>query len=65
MDTMIYRKNFISNIYGPNGTFYSSHDEKAAIIWQSYKERVGKFNNPTMLFDLSEIVQTHNLTPPG
>lgn len=61
MATMCYRKNYISNIYGPDGTVYSSHDQKAAFIWQSYKERPGHFTNPTMLFDLSEMIQPHNL----
>lgn len=61
MATMSYRKNYISNILGPDGTIYSKHDQKAVIIWQSYKERLGQSTNATMMFDLTEIIQPHNL----
>jgi hypothetical protein len=34
------------------------HDGKANILWQAFKERMGKSDNPTMEFNLEEIISS-------
>src|SRR3954468_458743 len=62
MATQSFRKNYITSILSEDGTYYQNHDHKAAIIWQSYKDRLGKSINPTMLFNLDELIQHHDLS---
>jgi hypothetical protein len=38
-----------------------NHDHKAAIIWESYKERLGVSDNATMNNNLEEIIQPVDL----
>lgn len=61
MATMNYRRNYISSITIEDGTIHSSHDQKAFVIWQSYKHRLCTSIKPTMLLNLPEIIPSHNL----
>lgn len=61
MATINYRKNYISTIATNDGIIHSTHDQKVTVIWQSYKDRLGSSINPTMLFNLSKIIQPHCL----
>lgn len=62
MATQSFRKNYITSILNDDGISYQNHDHKAAIIWNSYKDRLGKSINPTMLFNLDELIQSHDLS---
>ena len=62
MATQSYRKNFITSLQDEDGTPFQNHDHKAAIIWKSYKDRLGKAINPLMLFNLEEIIQPKDLS---
>ena len=62
MATQSYRKNFITSLQDEDGTPFQNHDHKAAIIWKSYKDRLGKAINPPMLFNLEEIIQPKDLS---
>jgi hypothetical protein len=39
-----------------------NHDNKAAIIWNSFKDRLGVTTNLIMSFNLDHIVQSHDLS---
>ena len=39
--------------------FVSDHESKAALLWSSFKNRMGITSSPIMHFDLSSLVQTH------
>ena len=60
--TQSYRKNYITYIVGEDGITYHNHDHKAAIIWRSYKERLGSSIDPPMLFNLEELIQPQDLS---
>ena len=62
MATQSYRKNFITSLQDEDGTPFKNHDHKAAIIWKSYKDRLGKAINPPMLFNLEELIQPKDLS---
>ncbi|KAM3260750.1 hypothetical protein ACQJBY_051787 [Aegilops geniculata] len=62
MATQSYRKNFITSLQDEDGTPFQNHDHKAAIIWKSYKDRLGKAINPPMLFNLEELIQPKDLS---
>ena len=62
MATQSFIKNYITSILSEDGTAYQNHEHKVAIIWQSYKDGLGKSINPTMLFNLDELIQSHDLS---
>jgi len=39
--------------------FVSDHESKAALLWSSFKNKMGITSSPIMHFDLSSLVQTH------
>jgi hypothetical protein len=54
--TKSYRRNLITYIKSSDGAMVYNHDHKAAIIWESYKERLGVSENATMNINLEEII---------
>jgi hypothetical protein len=40
----------------------SDHEGKAAILWKTFKDRMGQSENPSMLFNLIEILEDHSQT---
>jgi hypothetical protein len=56
------RRNIITSVTAPDGNEIFNHEHKAAIIWNSYKERIGITENPIMHFSLPQIVQSHDLS---
>jgi hypothetical protein len=40
-----------------DGTSTIDHDHKAAILWNSFKDRLGQIESKLMLFDLSTLIQ--------
>ena len=51
-----YRGNYIATLKTDDGRVLCDHDAKAAVIWHSFKERIGCSDSPTMLFNLAEII---------
>ena len=39
-----------------NGISYSSHEDKASLLWTAYKDRLGKTEPHEMLFDLGTLL---------
>ena len=54
--TQNYKGNYIATIKTDDDRILSNHDAKAAIIWHSFKDRMGQNDSPTMMFNLSEII---------
>jgi len=59
MATLTYRRNSIPQLRDDSGMFVSDHDSKVALLWSSFKNRMGITSSPIMHFDLSSLVQTH------
>jgi hypothetical protein len=51
--TKIYRRNLITYIKSSDNVMVYNHDHKAAIIWESYKERLGVSENVAMNINLA------------
>jgi hypothetical protein len=60
--TQQYRRNIITSLKASDGTDIYNHDNKASIMWSSFKDRLGISEDAPMLMDLSNIVQTHDLS---
>jgi len=62
MATISYRKNKISQILNDSGAWIQDHDEKAGLLWNSFRNRMGISRDITMHFDLqSYIIPADNL----
>jgi hypothetical protein len=55
MATISHRKNSIPQLLNDDGAWILDHDGKAALIWNSFKARMGVSTEPTMLFDLQTL----------
>lgn len=56
MATERYRRNTISQILNPDGRMVSDHQEKSALFWQEFKNRLGVSPNIEILFDLEDLI---------
>lgn len=54
-----YRINTITSLETTRGRIALDHSEKAAILWDSYRARMSKTEDPEMLFNLQDLVKTH------
>ena len=59
MATVSYRKNSISQLQNENGVMISDHEGKAALLWTTYRNRMGVSLNPEMRFDLEHLIQVN------
>ena len=50
-----YRRNLITQLLNAQGQQLFNHDEKASLIWESFKERLGTSNFTGMNFDLPSL----------
>lgn len=55
MVTVTHRKNSISQLLNVDGAWIFDNEGKVALIWNSFKTRMGISTNPTMLFDLHSL----------
>jgi hypothetical protein len=54
--TIKNRRNTISTLSTGNGFILSGHDQKAELIWQSFREIFGTSEDSVMLFDQEELL---------
>lgn len=52
--TIKYRRNLITRLVDDSGVSLSSHEDKAAMIWTSFKDRLGRSEFTAILFDLNQ-----------
>jgi hypothetical protein len=56
-----FRLNTITSLDTSDGRLLTSHAEKAAHLWEEYRSRLGSSVQPTMKFNLQQLVQSHDL----
>lgn len=62
MATISHKKNFIVSIRDSDGAYISEHDQKANLLWNAYKQRLGCSEHTNMAYNLSSILKEHDLT---
>lgn len=55
--TINHRRNTISTLQDSSGSIYQNHEEKAALLWDSFKERLGTSEFNSMIFYLNVLLQ--------
>ena len=55
-----YRLNTITSLEDEDDRVVVEHFEKSALLWNTYKNRMGVTENPQMLFNLEDLVNRHN-----
>lgn len=61
MATIAHKRNFIVSLTKPDGTALIDHDQKANLLWEAYKQRFGISEFSNISYNLSELMQQHNL----
>lgn len=59
MATISYRRNSISQLINDDGIPVSDHASKENMIWNSFKNRMGVTNHPSMLLNLADLITPH------
>jgi len=54
--TIRHRQNTISSLQDSNGSIQQTHEEKTALLWNSFKERLGISEISQMLFNLRDLL---------
>lgn len=60
MATISFRRNSIPQLVNDSGAVVYDHASKADLIWSSFKGRMRISTNPSMVFNLSELVAIHD-----
>jgi hypothetical protein len=60
--TRNYRHNFIASLHSDEGIEYTDHEQKAAILWNAFKNRLGKTEEYEMMFDLANLITPVDLS---
>lgn len=58
--TVKFRGNFITQLRDEQGTIVTEHSDKANLIWQAFKERLGSSDYMNTSYDLA----SHFVNPP-
>ena len=58
--TIKHRKNLITTLEDQNGAMHSVHKEKADILWDSFKDRLGRSEFKALSLDLNSLLQASN-----
>jgi hypothetical protein len=53
-----YRLNAIKSIQDEEGRDLSEHEEKAAVLWNTYRSRMCESTNPKVMFQLQHIISS-------
>jgi len=61
MATIAHKRNFIFSLTKPDGTVVIEHGQKANLLWESYKQRLGIYEFSNIHYDLSTLLTEHNL----
>jgi hypothetical protein len=54
--TTKHKRRSICSLLDPTGVSLTTHDDKATLLWESFKERLGKSECTHMHFDLDNLV---------
>ena len=61
MATIAHKRNFIFSLTKHDGTVVTEHEQKANLLWESYKQRLGICEFSNIHYDLSTLLTEHNL----
>lgn len=59
--TQVFRHNYITFLKSTDNLYVNDQDHKVAILWVSFKERIGTSVNTTHNFDISHLSMDNNL----
>ena len=54
--TLKYRNNLISQLQKDNGEIVSNHFDKAKVLWDAFKERLGQSEFRNIVFNMSSFL---------
>lgn len=58
--TIRHRGNLIKSLTDDSGNVVTSHADKASLIWETFKQRIGTLGPNKMVFDLDTILHRHD-----
>lgn len=61
MATISHKRNFIVSLTNSSGDILTEHDQKANLLWESYKHRLVVSEYSNMFYNLNSILESHNL----
>lgn len=61
MATISHKRNFIVSVTNSEGSIVTDHDQKANLLWSSFKQRLGVSEFSSMVFNLSSLLIEHNV----
>jgi hypothetical protein len=61
MATISHKRNFIVFVTNSEDSIVTDHDQKANLLWSSFKQRLGVSEFSSMVFNLSSLLTEHNL----
>lgn len=61
MATISHKKNFIASLTTTDGILVTDHNQKAQLLWESFKNRMGISNFSGITYVLSSILTANNL----
>jgi hypothetical protein len=57
-----FRRNYITSLQSSDGTLVTDHEHKAAMLWTSFKDRLGQIEVGEMFFDLASLIHPIHLS---
>jgi hypothetical protein len=57
-----FRRNYITSLQSTDGSLVTDHDQKAAPLWTSFRDRLGQSEDTTMFFSLDSLIQPIDLS---
>jgi ADP-heptose:LPS heptosyltransferase len=61
MATISHKRNCIVSLTDSNNNIIVDHDQKAQLLWTTFKTRLGISEFQYMAYDLSNLISAHNL----
>lgn len=58
--TISHKRRFIVSLSDPGGNIVTDHDQKANLLWSSFKQRLGVSDFSSMAFNLNSLLIEHN-----
>jgi hypothetical protein len=52
-----FKRNYITSLQLTDGSLVTDHDQKAALLWTSFRDRLGQCEDTTMFFALDSLIQ--------
>jgi hypothetical protein len=57
--SITHRNNLISSLLDASDNAVFGHEQKASLLWDDFKERLGRSDNTVMCFDLSQLISNN------